>query len=84
MSNVAGSSAAPDERRRLTLMRAFAADPTVQTFVGPSRSGICVLCGLAIKPNDIAYEIVAAKSAMTVEVNCYTTFMHETARSSMK
>jgi len=84
VSNVAGSGTAPDERRRLTLMRAFAADPTLQTFEGPSRGGICILCGVAIKPNDLAYEIVAARSAMTVEVNCYKTFMHEVARSSMK
>lgn len=61
-------------------MRAFAADPTVQTFVGPSLGGgICILCGLAIQPNDIAYEIVAARSAMTVGVNCYKTFMQELA-----
>jgi len=81
---LADSSASPDERRRLTLMRAFAADPTVQTFMGPSRGGICIICGLAIKPNDLAYEIVAARSAMTVEINCYKTFMQEMARSSMK
>jgi len=76
---LADSSSPPDERRRLTLMRAFAADPTVQTSVGPSLGGICILCGLALKPNDIAHEIVAARAAMTVDVDCYKTFMQAMA-----
>jgi len=65
---------------RLTLMRAFAADPAVTTFAGQSRGAmICILSGLAIKPNEIAYEIATARSAITVEVNCYQTFLQQRA-----
>jgi len=40
---------------------------------------ICILSGLAIKPNEIAYEIATARSAITVEVNCYQTFLQQRA-----
>ena len=52
-------------------MRAFAADPTVETFADPSRGAICIVCSVAIKQNQIEYEIVAATAAMAVDVDCY-------------
>ena len=76
---IRGSSDAPGGRRRLALMRAFAADPTVQTFVDPSRGGICILCGVAIKQNEIEYGIATTRSAITVEVNCYKALQQEMA-----
>jgi len=62
-------------------MRAFAADPTVETFADPSRGGICIVCGVAIKQNQIEYEIVAATSAMTVDVDCYNAFLQVMAEA---
>ena len=81
---IRGGSDAPEDHRRLRLMRAFAADPTVKTFADPSRGAICIVCGVAIKPNQIEYEIVAATSAMTVDVDCYKAFMQvvEEARAA--
>jgi hypothetical protein len=76
---IRGSSDAPGGRRRLALLHAFAADLTVQTFADPSRGGICILCGVAIKPNEIEYGIATTRSAITVEVNCYKAFQQEMA-----
>jgi len=73
---IRGGRDAPEEHRRLGLMRGFATDPTAKTFADPSRGAICIVCGLAIKPNQTEYEIVAATSAMTVDVDCYKAFMH--------
>jgi hypothetical protein len=69
-----------DADRVRRLLRDFCAliEPP-KSFVGFSRGSVCQACGNVIEPREIEYDVVARRSEMRLDADCYKVFVEESS-----